>query len=286
MKKTFALWSMLASMLASSVALAGCGDNLTVPTHPGYDGGTEGDAGQLSCVPNLDGKVEAAEFKAVLNTPVSYLVGMSRTVDLAGKKDSQGNLSWVFSQDFSDDGSITISAADLNGRWYQSSFPDGQWVSPSDLAGTIDGVYASDDQAVYLLGLASTAENPPAGKTLLVYDTKVAVYRFPLEPGASWTSVGHVTKATVGNLPYSGTHTYQIADDGMGQLALHSLTFAQAHRIRTTLTITAPAGPSTTVKRQTGFVFECFGEVTRATAALNEPNDNFTTAAELRRLGN
>lgn len=273
-------------LVACFACLAGCGDNLTVPTHPGYDGGGGGGDGGLSCVPNLDGKVEASEFKAVLNTPVNYLVGMNRQVDLAGKKDSQGNLSWDFSQDFASDASITISAADLNGRWYQSSFPAGQWVSPSDLAGTIDGVYASDDQAVYLLGLASTVENPPSGKTLLVYDAKVAVYRFPLEPGASWTSVGHVTNAIVGNLPYNGTHTYQIADDAIGQLALHSLTFAQAHRVRTTLTITAPAGPGTTVKRQTGFVFECFGEITRATAALNAPSDDFTMAAELRRLGN
>ena len=282
MKKPLSL-----TVIASCLALAACGDNLTVPPHPGFDGGGGGgDAGALSCVPNLDGKVEAAEFKAVLNTPVSYLVGQNRQVDLAGKKDMSGVLTWTFSQDFADDASINISASDLNGRWYQSSFPEGQWVAPSDLAGTIDGVYSADDQAIYLLGLASTEENGKAGKTLLVYDTKVAVYRFPLEPGASWTSVGHITNAVVGNLPYTGTHTYQIADDAVGQLELHSLTFTQAHRIRTTLTITAPAGPDTTVKRQTGFVYECFGEVTRATAALNDPNDDFTLAAELRRLGN
>jgi hypothetical protein len=272
---------------ASCLSLAACGDNLTVPTHPGYDaGGGGGDAGALSCVPNLDGKVDAAEFKAVLNTPVSYLVGQNRQVDLVGLKDGSGVLTWTFSQDFADDASVTISASDLNGKWYQASFPEGQWVAPSDLAGTIDGVYAADDQAIYLLGLASTEENPMSGKTLLVYDTKVAVYRFPLEPGASWTSVGHITNAVVGNLPYTGTHTYEIADDAIGQLALHALTFTQVHRVRTTLTITAPAGPDTTVKRQTGFVYECFGEVTRATAAINEPNENFTTAAELRRLGN
>jgi hypothetical protein len=39
------------------------------------------------------------------------------------------------------------------------------------------------------------------------------------------------------------------------------------------------------VRRQVGWVFECFGEVARATAADNEPNDDFTTTAELRRLG-
>ena len=39
------------------------------------------------------------------------------------------------------------------------------------------------------------------------------------------------------------------------------------------------------VRRQSGWVFECFGEVARATAADGETNDDFTTTAELRRLG-
>jgi hypothetical protein len=40
-----------------------------------------------------------------------------------------------------------------------------------------------------------------------------------------------------------------------------------------------------TTQRQVGFLFECLGEVTRATSKLNEPDENFTTASELRRLG-
>jgi hypothetical protein len=38
------------------------------------------------------------------------------------------------------------------------------------------------------------------------------------------------------------------------------------------------------VTRQTSFFFECFGEVARATSQPNETQDDFTTAAELRRL--
>jgi hypothetical protein len=32
-------------------------------------------------------------------------------------------------------------------------------------------------------------------------------------------------------------------------------------------------------------MFECFGEIARATSQPNETNDDFTTAAELRRFG-
>jgi hypothetical protein len=280
--KTFILSTVM-------LVLAGCGENLThpLPGSPAGEGGAGG-AGQLSCVPNLDGKIEAAEFKAVLNTPVDYLVGNNRTVDLHGKVDPEGHQVWDFSTDVSSDGVITVQATGLADRWYQSSFPGGQWVAPADALGTTDGVYAADAQAIYLLGLASAKEAPPEQKTLLVYDQPVAVYRFPLVKGASWKSVGTFTNATAAGIyPVGGTHTYDIRDDLTGQLELTSFTLSQAHRIRTTLTITLTADPDhPIVKRQTGFVFECFGEVVRASSAPGEMNDDFTKAAELRRLKN
>lgn len=275
---------MKEALILAMAVLVGCGDNLT---HPVYGAGGGG-AGQLACLPNLDGRIDAAEFKAVLDTPVDYLVGNSRPVNLVGEVDAQGRRVWNFSKEYPDDGQITVQATALADKWYQASFPEGQWVAPADALGTIDGVYAADPQAVYLLGLASKEEDPADGKkTLLVYDEKVAVYRFPLTPGSSWISVGTVTGATANGLPYSGSHKYEIEDDGAGQLKLANLAFEQAHRVRTTLTIESAAAPDQTiVRRQTGFVFECFGEVVRATAADGEANPDFGTAAELRRLKN
>lgn len=275
------------ALAASSLLLAACGDNLTHPPDRSTYTETGSGGNALTCVPNLDGKIDASELAAVLDVSVSYLIGKNRAVDLAGTNDGAGHKVWDFSKDYADDAKITIEAASVNGKWYQASFPDGQWVAPADAAESTEGVYSADDQAIYLHGLASKEENPaaPLGKTLIVYKEKVAVYRFPLAPGASWTSVGEVENALANGLPYTGTHTYEVKDDATGQLALHDLTFTQAHRIRTTLSITGPVGPDATVKRQTGFVYECFGEVLRATAAVNEPNEDFTQAAELRRLG-
>lgn len=277
--------AFLCISLASLGALAGCGDNLTHP--PDRDPFGEGDAGPLSCVPNLDGRVDAAELKATLGVPVTYLVspeGEEREVDVAGVNDGDGGKIWDFSADYASDKIATLTAVDVTDQWFASSFPGGQFATALDAAGTIQGIYAADDDAISLLGVASTKEKPKEGKTLLVYSAPVQIYRFPLKPGAKWVSAGEITGGTLRGLPYAGKDIYEVEDDATGELELHDFTFTQAHRIRTKVTVEPAAGAST-FQRQVGFVFECFGEVARATSKNDEPEENFTKAAEVRRLG-
>jgi hypothetical protein len=68
-----------------------------------------------------------------------------------------------------------------------------------------------------------------------------------------------------------------------GQLVLPDFTFTQAHRIDFLVT-TVPAAGENVITRQDSYLFECFGEVARATSATNETNDDFTTAAQVRRF--
>ncbi len=89
---------------------------------------------------------------------------------------------------------------------------------------------------------------------------------------------------TLRGLPYAGRDTYEVSIDAAGQLILPDLTFTQALRSRTHLTVEPAVGPNVST-RQTSWLFECFGEVARATSLDNEPNDDFTTTSELRRLG-
>ncbi|HEY4119491.1 MAG TPA: hypothetical protein VGM56_16600 [Byssovorax sp.] len=279
------------SFVGAALLLLGCGDNLTHPDpdHPevgsgGAGGG--GGAGAFSCIPNLDGQIDAAELAAVYNVPVTYLVNPPsdpRTVDLQGTMGSNG-LEWDFSQDYADDESFTLTAIEVTSAWYASSFPTGQFATPLDVRETLDGVYSADDAGIYLLGIASHAEMPSSGQTLLVYDAPIAVYRFPLAPGATWVSTGNVRNGTIDGLPYSGKDVYEISDDAIGQLALRDFTFQQAHRVRTHVT-SSPAVGASQEHWQVGFVFECFGEVTRATSAVGDMSEDFTSAAELRRLG-
>jgi hypothetical protein len=264
--------------------LAACGDNLTHPAeHPDYDGG---DAQPLSCVPNLDGRIDPSELSPTLDTPVNYLVspaGKERTVDLTGTIVS-GQRVWNLAVDYADDARLKITASTVIGKWYATSFPGGQFVTPFDAGATLEAVYRKDDQALWLLGLASTTPDAAEGKTLLVYDTGIPIVRFPLVVGAKWVAAGTIVGGTLRGLPYAGKDVYEVEDDATGRLVLHDLTFEQAHRLKTKVTVSPAAGAPTST-RQVSFFVECFGEVARATSRLAEPSDLFTTTAELRRFG-
>ncbi len=266
-------------------ALLSCSDNRTPqPTHSPYEAGA---LPQLSCAPNLDGQIDATELSPALNVPVNYLVspqGVTRTVDLVGTVDAQGHQTWDFGADYANDQVATIEATGLANKWYSASFPGGTFVTPFDAGDTIEGVYAYNTTAITLLGLASHDSTGPGGQTLLVYDPPVTLYRFPLTVGSSYVSVGNISNGMLRGLPYAGKDTYQISVDASGQVTLETYVFTQALRVRTVVT-TQPSAGQTVVTRQTSFLFECFGEIARATSLPNETSDDFTTAAELRRLG-
>lgn len=270
---------MKRALLPFLVLLGACGDNQTHPDpHAGYDAG----APVIGCVPDLDGKIDSSEMKAAIGIAVRYLVspaGKTRTVDVAGATDGAGHLVWNWGTDYADDQAANLEASNLSGKWYASSFSGGQFVAPFDAGGAIEAVYSQDDQAIWLHGIASAQPSP---KTLLVYEQPVALYRFPLQAGASWTSQGVVKNGTLNNSPWASTDTYAATDDATGRLVLPELTFTQAHRVRFTVTQQNAAG--THVTRQASFVFECFGEVGRATSGQDETKDDFTTAAEQRRF--
>lgn len=274
----------LLSFVLALVAASACDPNRTVPDRNAYVPQT---VAPLECVPNLDGKIDAAEVRTAFGVPVRYLVnpaGTRRSVDLVGATDGAGRRIWQLSTDYADDQVATVSASALDGKWYRASFPTGQFVAPLDLGGAIEAVYANDGATLLLLGYASKDEAPAIGKTLVVYSSPIATLRFPVAPGQQWISASEVRNATVRGLPYAGRDTYTLRVDAAGTLDLPDVSFTQALRLRTMLSIEPSVGASV-IRRQTGFFFECFGEVARAVSADNETNDDFTQATELRRLG-
>jgi hypothetical protein len=271
-------------LLLCACTAAACGDNRTHPGEP--DPYQPGDAGVFSCLPNLDGRIDADELQTAIGVPLQLLVspaGATRAVDLGGSVDGAGKRFWDWSAPASDDQSTEIAAHELVGAWFAGSFPTGQFTLQVDLAGRTQGIYRRDDAAISLLGLASTDEDPSEGKTLLVYDTPIPVTRFPVVDGDAWTATSTVVNGTIQGLPYAGRDTYEVHVDGAGKLLLPDLTFTQAFRVRTKVTVSPSVGQALT-RRQVSFLFECFGEVARATSRDNETAEDFTTAAEIRRL--
>ncbi|QDG50274.1 hypothetical protein FIV42_05870 [Persicimonas caeni] len=271
--------------LAGMLAASACADPL--PEDPAsYEPYRPGELEPLDCVPNLDGQIDSAEMAARVGVPVRYLVspdGEHRPVDLSGRPRGD-QFVWDWSEDMPSDQLAVIEASELSEMWYADKFPGGQFVAPSDLGGRIEAVYSRTDNALRLHGLASVEQDPPEGQTLMVYNSPVELYRFPLEPGRDWVSTGIVENSKVRGLPYAGRDIYEVKVDAMGELALPSFTFEQVHKVHTKVTLQPAAGESQTT-RQVSFLFECFGEVARATSQEGETDEDFGTAAEVRRLG-
>ena len=277
--------NFILSLSAAVLACAGCGPNLTHPMHMAWgDGGTPP---PLGCIPNLDGRIEASELMPAFGIPSSVLVnptGETRPVNLVGVDQGGGARLWDFGADYASDRITRPVATPIASAWFASSFPADAFVVPYDPGATLDGIYRIDDAGLYLLGLASAQMDPPEGRTLLRYTTPIVVLQLPLMRGASWLSVGEIRGGIVRGLPYAGIDTYASSVAASGQIVLPSLSFTQAMRVTTQVTV-SPAAGAPVIRRQSSFVFECFGEVARATSRPNEAADDFTTAAEVRRMG-
>lgn len=264
---------------------AGCaGENLTEYETPAPYEPVPGET--PACLPNLDGRIDGAEMPLTFGLPVHYRVtqaGEERTVDVSGIDNGDGT-EWDWSYAAPNDALFTVQPAPLAGRWFEESFPGGEFVLPVDPGATTLAVYSRIGDAIRLHGVASAEEQPDTGKTLLPYEEPIDLYRFPLEPGATWTVTGTVYGGTWNGVPYGGWDEYEVSVDARGRLALPELVFEEAHRVRTNLTV-QPAYGYASSRKLVSWMFECFGEVARAQSRLDEDEEDFTVASEVRRLG-
>jgi hypothetical protein len=260
------------AVLAIVLGAAGCQANTTpIPD--------EDLTPPAACVPERDGALTAAELPVAIGAAAPYWISSGdRTVDLAG----DGEDGWDLSAESPDDDLVEIAPAPLAGHWYAADFASGQFVV--DNGGGLDAVYHLDDLGLWLHGLASHDAEPANARTLLVYDAPVAVLRLPLRDGDAWTAAGTVSEGTLDGLAYVGTDTYEVEVAGSGRLDLPYVRFTPALKVRTRVVVEPAAGGITTSRRQTSFLFECFGEIARAASRPDEPDADFTTAAELRRF--
>ena len=288
------------ALFALAALTAACEDgNLTQPDdalapYAGLD------AEPLPCLPNLDGVIEAHELAPTLNQLASYRVTpplpatstSGYPVDVAGSIDATGGRLWDWSTADVTDQVADLLAEPLDDQWYAPHFPTDTFAVPTDAAGTLHGVYSHTDGGLLLHGVASATESPPEGKSLMVYESPIVFFPFPFEVGSAWTQTGKIRDGWARGLhPWSQDDLYEVSVEDVGELRLPDFTFTQALRVYTKVTLQPKTGTdSTVVQHQHSFVFECFGEVARAssplvTAGAPDPGALFTTAHEIRRLG-
>ena len=161
---------LLARVLASPSSA--CEPNEThLDDNAPYEAGT---AAPLSCVPNLDGVIDASELAPVLGVPVKYLVspvGHDAHGERRGRRPTRpGSSCGTGARTTPTTRSRQSRPSSLAGKWYAASFPNGQFATPFDAGDTLEAVYSQDANGLYLQGIASTQQNPSTGKTLFVYE--------------------------------------------------------------------------------------------------------------------
>ena len=96
----------------------------------------------------------------------------------------------IFGIDYADDQVAKVTASAIGGKWYEPNFPAATFVAPS----TRPARSTPSTRTTTRPSRCSASRRPPPprprGKTLLVYDTPIMLYRFPLAPGAAWTASG------------------------------------------------------------------------------------------------
>lgn len=245
------------------------------PVTPPRDGGP-------TCMGNRDGVIERSEMAFLLGASVIYAVNRAGTtvdpVDTAGMTTASGRV-WNYSAADPQDQRVLDEVTPPTGQWWSSSYADATFAAVVDRTTNLLGVYRVSDGALELLGTVSTEQN----RTNLRFTPPVAVLRFPLRMGATWTQT--VTGlGTVNYTPLTNTTVYTSRIDADGEVWTPAGRF-RALRMRTDLDQSIPLTVFRTTRRTYTFITECWGVVARVASVDNESAEEFRRASEYRRLG-
>ena len=253
------------------------------------DSGTEPDPEPgAACIPNGDGRITSAETPVVLGANPRFTVSGSTenpvTVDLVGTLEGDTRV-WTLNESFEGDREVELGATANSGFWFSPSFPTADYVAALDGDSETYGAFRRDGATLYLLGVASADE---ATDTLLTYDPPVVALSMPLEVGSTFSSETTVSGKFEGNSFYTSTDTHVMTVYERGVLRTFSGDI-DVLRMRLELEVVIPIliFPFSLTYRYVrhSFLTECLGQVAYVASDVDEVEDNFTSAVEVRRLG-
>lgn len=236
------------------------------------------DAPKLGCSPNKDGVINAEEVPIAPGLKATFRVAENASFATAGTANPDGSRKWDLSVVLSGDRDVLVTTRALTGTWYGAKFPGASHSTELSTTSDLLGVFRTTATALLLVGVVSPTES--ATKTELKYATPPAALQFPLRAGAAWKVTSNVNGTASGILS-AYTETWDSRVDNKGTLITPFGTF-DVLRVKTVLT--RNVGLSSTITRSYAFVTECYGTIATITSKPNELQEEFTTAAELRRL--
>lgn len=240
---------------------------------------TDVDSGDPTvCRPNHDGVIDASEVRVQAGLRATFKIAVDATFDTAGD-DIDGVTTWDMTGNLATSDNLEIiELKDPMGQWFETTFPTATYYAQLSTSSALLGVFELTADQLQLNGVVSAEDG--LFKSEIEYDPAVAVLKFPIQDGSTWTTEASVSGTLNGVFGiYSEDYTTVYA--GAGALKTPYGTF-DVIRLRTDLTRTV--GVLTTTIRTYTFVAECFGTVAAVTSQDNEEAVEFGSAAEIRRL--
>ena len=247
---------------------------------PPKDGG--GDVALPGCTPNKDGTITRDEVPVAAGLHATYKIAADVDVSTAGTPLTGGRRAWDFSAALKGDATVIVETQDLKGTWYETKFPNASYASKLSQSSDLIGVFQTSPGALLLRGVVSPTDTSTS-KTELTNTPAVSVLKFPLTMGATWTTATKVSGVASG-VTLFGTYdeSYVSKVDAAGELKTPLGKF-DVLRVQVVLTRTIGILAPTTI-RTYAFVTECYGTIATITSSDNETNEEFTHAAEIRRI--
>ena len=242
-----------------------------------FDTGTP-DSPLPGCSASDAGTITAAQVPLGPGLHAKFLIAENVTISTAGTTQPDGTRIWDFSGALSGDHDVLVETLSPMGAWYASQFANATYATQLSDTSDLLGVFQVTSSALNLLGVVSPSNGNP--ETELSYSPVVPSLAFPLSMGASWSTNATVT-GTASSIPSTYLQSYQSSVDATGTMKTPFGTF---NVLRVHTVVTSNTAGVLSVVRSDSWVTDCFGPVAAATSQTDETNDEFTNAAEVRRL--
>ncbi len=254
----------------------------TGTTGTGTSGATtsasSGTGGSAICSPNHDGVITRDEVPIEVGLSAKFEAATNVTFSTSGTPIAGGKRDWNLAASFSGDHQSVYETLPIAGQWFAGQYAGATYAAKLSESSDLLGVFEVTNDAILLHGVVSPTSG--ATQTELTYEPPVAVLEFPLMMGKTW-STNSVVSGMAEGVFATYTEDYSFDVDAAGTLEAPFGTF-DVLRVQSTLTRTVGFTP--TIVRSFAFASECFGTVASITSQNDEPNTEFSSVAELKRL--